>query len=192
MSGDAIEGRVVEEESREPIEGAIVVVRWEGYISALVDSQRSCVFVQTTTTDINGHYKFPSWKKSNKGGPVQKIKPSITWYKTGYQWPDKISGKFNEYYLTPAKGTSAEKLKFFKKIVWSSGCRSAGKSGKNKYNLYKTLYYDAKLLIKTEEDKKTLAWLRRVAASAWTATDNSLTYSEAKELIKEHYKEHLK
>lgn len=192
MSGNAIEGRVVEEESRKPIEGVIVVVKWEGYISAFVDSQRSCVHVQTTTTDKNGYYKFPDWKKPDKRGPVQKIKPDITVYKTGYQWPDKTLAKANEYYLTPAKGTSTERLKFFKRIVRSLGCGAAGRSGKNKYNLYKTLYNDAKPLIKTEEDKKTLAWLRRAAARSWTATDELITSGEQKELINEHFKEHLK
>lgn len=192
MSGNAIEGRVVEAESRKPIEGAIVVVRWEGYVSALVDSQSVCVHVQTTTTDKDGRYKFPAWNKPDKRGPVKEIRPDITVYKTGYQWPDKILGKANEYYLTPAKGTSAEKLKFFERIVRSFGCGAAGRSGKNKYNLYKTLYNDAKPLIKTEEDKKTLAWLKWVAAKAWVATDERITSDERKKLINEHFKEHLK
>lgn len=192
MSGDSVEGWVVEEGSRKPIEGVIVVVKWEGYISALVDSQRSCVFVQATTTDKNGYYKFPAWKKSHERGPVQKIESYITAYKTGYQRPDKLLDKYNKYYLTPVKGTSAEKLKYFKRIVRSSGCRSAGRSGKNNYNLYKTLYNDAKPLIKTKEDNKTLVWLRRVAARAWVATDELITGDEQEKLMTEHFKEHLK
>ena len=161
MSGDAIEGRVVEEGSRKPIEGVIVVVKWEGYISALVDSQRVCVYVQTTTTDKNGYYKFPAWKKSSEIGPVQKIKPDITVYKTGYQWPDKILGKYNEYYLTPAKGTSSERLEYLNKVKRNTVCGAAGKSKENLLVLRKALYNEAQNLTKVPKDQKVVEALLR-------------------------------
>lgn len=157
MSGDAIEGRVVEEESRKPIEGVIVVVKWEGYISALVDSQRVCVYVQTTITDKNGYYKFPAWKKSSEIGPVQKIKPDITVYKIGYQWPDKILGKHNEYYLTPAKGTSGERLEYLSRITVS--CSHEKEIEVNLLPLYKAVYKEAKNIAVTKTDKDTVETL---------------------------------
>ncbi len=159
MSGDAIEGRVVEEESCKPIEGVIVVVKWEGYISALVDSQRVCVYVQTTTTDKNGYYKFPAWKKSSEMGHVQKIKPDITVYKTGYQWPDRILGKYNEYYLTPAKGMREDRLAHLMRMSRVTTCSNAGRSKKNRYLLLNTLYEEAKGIAVNDKEKEIVDYL---------------------------------
>lgn len=54
---------VLDEDTHQPIKGAIVVARWVGTISALVDSQTTCYHVESTTTDAQGRYQLPAWTK---------------------------------------------------------------------------------------------------------------------------------
>src|SRR5687767_5886900 len=78
LSGGSIEGKVLEEGTDKPIEGAIVVVRWSGALSAFVESRPVCVHVDTVTTDAQGRYRFSSWRKSWEGGVVTDLMPIVS------------------------------------------------------------------------------------------------------------------
>ena len=55
----------------------------------------------------------------------------------------------------------------------SASCGSAEHSLRNAYPLYEALYYEAKGLAETEEQKQDVEWLRYVAAWAWVSPPSS-------------------
>ena len=63
LSGEPVNGKVLEEGTETPIPDAIVVVRWQGRVSSLVDSHGVCVHVDSTVSDSQGRYKFTQWNK---------------------------------------------------------------------------------------------------------------------------------
>ncbi len=148
LSGSAIEGKVVEQGTDKPMAGAIVVARWHGTVTALVDAQTVCVHVESTTTDDQGRFHFPRWYQASN--PLAfNVQPTVTAYKAGYQaeaYEEKI------HHLKPFAGTREERLK---KIAGAAvTCGSAGDSKKNLLPLYRKLYADALPLVVTKEDKK--------------------------------------
>ena len=114
--GTSIEGRILESGSNKPIPGAIVIVRWQGSYSQIVDTQTVCYHVETATTDEQGRYRTPAWKPENLGPHFTPGPYLIDAYKAGYErdWPlgfDR-SEEFrkNTYYLKPFRGTPEERI----------------------------------------------------------------------------------
>jgi len=70
MSGESVEGLVVDAETR-PIAGATVIVSWYGSkIRLLRDSQTWCYHVDVAVTDSGGKYSIPSWTSESPYGWV--------------------------------------------------------------------------------------------------------------------------
>jgi hypothetical protein len=145
LSGGAIEGRVLEEGTDKPIEDAIVIVRWKGYVSAIVDTQTVCVHVESATTDKRGNYKVSGWSKPSTMGPAFDVKPVVSAYKVGYGLPSTPAQKDEDVYLASSKGTSGERLEYLKRIYGATDCGAQNGSGKNMLPFLKALYEEAKL-----------------------------------------------
>lgn len=89
FSGPEIRGTVTDMTTGKPVEGAIVIWRWEGRHSvSIADSQHICYRVDLATTDDNGRYLFPAWEVHNKDIPDIQGKFDVVRgvYKNGYQW----------------------------------------------------------------------------------------------------------
>ena len=118
VSSSPIEGRVLDAETKKPIAGAIVIARWDGTYSALVDSHTVCYHVETATTDKDGRYKIPGWWEEPKGPFFGEGPMYLDAYKPGYEkyWPagyDRTEDfKNNVLYLAPFKGTKEERLTY--------------------------------------------------------------------------------
>ena len=73
-------GKVVELETEEPIEGAVVAARW--FIVAYINYEKFCD-VQETVTDKNGEFELPmGWCVSNIFAQLDN--PSVVIFKPGY------------------------------------------------------------------------------------------------------------
>lgn len=189
LSGGPVSGRVLEEGTDKPIPGTIVVVRWQGYVSSLVDSQGVCVHVDSMITDEQGRYKFTRWSKPSKVGPVFDLEPAVSAYKIGYGYPQTPSQKDEVTYLAPFKGAREERLEYLERMARSSGCDSAGESRRNLYPLYEALHYEAKVNVAKEDD---LQWYRRMAAKISVGVNDQLTHAENEKRIEQFLREHLK
>jgi hypothetical protein len=85
--GEAIHGRVVDAESGEPIEGAVVLVDWKLYSGGMGHGgHRDPLFVQETVTDARGEFAFDKW------GPIRRpltgaldTAPWFVVFKSGYE-----------------------------------------------------------------------------------------------------------
>lgn len=178
-------GFVLDEDTREPIEGAIVVARWIGTLSLLVDSQTTCYHVETATTDAQGRYRMPAWTKMP--GKVGHNEVQFTAYKAGYVHTrtDRATG---DQYLRRDKQGAKERLEYLDHLMTSVGCRDAGESEKYLYALREAIYFEAKVLGAASEQ---LEWMRRVAAGAAVSSSGSMTGPERDRAIREFLRDHL-
>ncbi len=96
FSADAINGKVVDEETGEPLDGVIIVAKWT-IEASFVGYNNELLNVQETVTDKDGNYGFPAW--GPKLLPVTSIHfspselfgkgddPYVVYFKSGY-WPE--------------------------------------------------------------------------------------------------------
>lgn len=152
LSGEAIEGRVLEEGTNKPIPGAIVVVRWQGRVSSFVDSHGVCYRVESATTDEQGRYQTKPWRQPREY-MVSFDHIDIDAYKPGYGRPNKLSRVQEVRYLAPFKGTREERFKSVR--IAGVDCPGAGESQKNLLPLYRTIYEQLTALAVTKEEKFT-------------------------------------
>jgi len=95
-SADAIDARLVDEETNEPIKGAIVLAHWElvgGLEGGHVQGQ---MMVMETETDANGYFHFPAWGPkliplSMQLADLGFRDPAIIIFKPGYQIGGELS-----------------------------------------------------------------------------------------------------
>lgn len=86
-TAESLEGRVLDELTRKPVEGAVVVVSWYSQVPHFHSPSRDLFEVQESVTDSYGRYFVPGWenKKLHKfSGSVSGDQPEILIYKDGY------------------------------------------------------------------------------------------------------------
>lgn len=108
-------GRVIDAETKGPIEGAVVVVTYQKttHYIILSDTERSVLQTKETLTNKDGEFYFPSYtaliQPFSTGDTTE-----IIIYKPGY-------GSFPGYHVTP-RGIIGENIeKFFSKRIGSTG-----------------------------------------------------------------------
>lgn len=194
LSGRQIDGKVVEAGTQKPVAGAIVTALWRGYTSAFpADSQSGCFYVSTVVSDKDGNFHLPSWRKfyrlaplvtldevdissgvlrqgtvkTENGGSIQALVP----WGNGIQIkPGSVFNAAIALRLSPIVATREEKLKMLEEVR-RFGCDHAGASAKNFYPTYNFAYEEAKSLAVTDEDKKIVNMLRRLADDILYARD---------------------
>jgi len=166
LSGEALEGRVLEDGTNKPVPQAIVIARWSGTAFSFVESPSVCVHVLTTTTDAEGKYRFPAWRKDSPIKGVRDVHPIITAHKPGYEaylppgYAYTEAFKQNIRYLQPFTGTREERLKYLERVFGSTGCGAQDESEKNLIPFLKALYDEAQGIAQTKDDKKLLEFIR--------------------------------
>lgn len=181
LSGESIQGQVLEESTNKPIPGAIVVARWQGHLASFAHGQTVCVHVDSTTTDAQGKYRFPAWRKSSDIGSVRNIQPIIIVYKTGYQWSETQSKK-NVEDLRSFTGTRGERLEYLLGLSGLVGCYGAGDE-RPLVLVYKALYDEAKEIALNDKDRDLLQTIRRRALYAWSRPPSELTAREIEKAV---------
>ena len=151
-------GIVLDGDTRQPIEGAIVVARWIGTLSLLVDSQTTCYHVESGTTDAQGRYRIPAWAKMP--GKVGHNEVQFTAYKAGYVHTrtDRVTG--DQYLRRDERGVK-ERLEYLDHTAVF--CPDADESMQKLLPLYKAMYAEANSLAKTSEERiEALYHLKRI------------------------------
>lgn len=78
------EGRVTDRETGQPIEGAIVVVKWGGSARSMATGMFICLHVAHAITDKDGRYRVPAWKSHAPQFSVDGFGWTVDAYKSGY------------------------------------------------------------------------------------------------------------
>ncbi len=86
--GAAIEGRVVDAETQQPVKDVVVVVEWILEAKwALHPQTLGRLLLQETVTDEQGHYRFPPWGPLRaQEGVIDRSAPRLNFYKRGYKF----------------------------------------------------------------------------------------------------------
>ncbi len=84
---EAIHARVIDAETGQPVEGAVVVADWKLYGGGIGHGgHRESLFVEETTTDGNGEFTFGKWgPKQRPAYAVLDTAPWLVIFKNGYQ-----------------------------------------------------------------------------------------------------------
>jgi hypothetical protein len=102
--GAEIKGQVVDADTKEPIEGVVVVAKWELYCANPVDGSHCKVLhVYEAVTDKEGRYSMPSWgpKMRPRKTYLTHFDPYTLYFKKGYEASWLINSdpeRFYKYY----------------------------------------------------------------------------------------------
>lgn len=164
-----VTGQVLDQDTGQPVEGAIVVMRWQGTATmAFVDQRTLCYHVETAISDADGRFSTPAWIEASRYRNLGLKKRMETVYKAGYR---HVRSEGNLHYLVLDRGDVEEKLSYLENLVRNSGCYSAGKLMRRSYPMLEAVFYEAKELGASQE---LLQWMRYVVASAWLAHDGPI------------------
>lgn len=90
-SAEAIEAKVVDAETKKPLEGAVVVAHWvleESTIISFKVRQAGDLMILETVTDKEGKFTFPAWGPIQhwKGSRLTYMDPEILVFKNDYEY----------------------------------------------------------------------------------------------------------
>jgi hypothetical protein len=173
ITGSAIDGQVLEDGTNKPVPDAWVAARWT---CASGHTHTVCYHVTVTTTDKEGRYHFPAWRKEGKNYCVDEPFVHFDVYKPGYAQttgPTEVlrvgdaqtapedrreiryrTGKREIRYMKPLEGTREERL--IETLGAVQLCGAAAESEKNLVPLFRKVYSDAERLAVTKRDKEML------------------------------------
>ena len=134
----AQEGRVLDQETELPIEGALVVALWKGVGGY---SHTMCFHVEITETDENGIYLIPSWRNESASVSTNNQRVEFVVYKEGYQEAQK--GIDRIMYLEKHKSITGDRLIALKDYVRRAACGAPGENQKRKLIFHERLYEEA-------------------------------------------------
>lgn len=161
LSSGPIEGRVLDLDTKQPVAGAIVVVRWEGtHLIPFADTQSSCYHAESAVTDDEGRYRIARWSAPSKGPLFTEDYKSFTVYKVGYshfmesRYGESEDTKKNIYFLKAFKGSREERLKYLNRVSNATECASAGDSYASLLPLRRAVFEEAQPLAQTQAEKE--------------------------------------
>ena len=155
LSSCAMEGRVLEEGTLKPIEGAIVVATWRGSQVRPAHASSICYHVETATTDSQGRYRIPSFSGNldpliaDRSSGVESI------YKAGYQRSSKDEPSSEIILLSPFKGTTDQRFEYLSRN-WTRDCATNPAAKAKLLVLWRDQYEEAKRIAQTVEQMKTI------------------------------------
>lgn len=138
--GSGKSGKVVEEGTNKPIEGAMVSVLWHG--SYLITHGSTCFNVNVTTTDKEGNYRVSSWLRWTRSWPAKGSAYTIKVYKKGYSTePGMEEAKLRRF-----TGSNSVRLKQLMGIARSTVCMVGDETAIRLLPFYKKLDDEVKEL----------------------------------------------
>jgi hypothetical protein len=137
--GPPLEGRVLYEDTKQPVEGALVVIRWQ------TDNwnQPFCPYIVTTTTDSEGRFVSPGWKEWGQHLRTYRLEPDV--YMRGYE--DEYSPTDGVVYMKRSAMSSVERIQYMSRFETETSC-DAKENNYNRLPLTKAFYDEAQELMK--------------------------------------------
>ncbi len=151
-----VAGRVLDQDTGQPVAGAIVVVRWIGTATkAFVDQHTACYHVETAKTDAEGRYATTSWLEASKYRDLGSKEQRIKVYKASYRQVDSEAAK---HYLVKDNRGTEDRLQYILYSVISCGGRPTPFG--SLVELYKAQHEEVAALPESYEQKKLEFWLQ--------------------------------
>lgn len=116
----AFKGKVIDAETKEPIEGAVVVITYSKTSIGIVESYSVIINVRETLTDKNGEFYIPSYTTVIQPLSSESMANFII-FKPGYGSFKPAYGSFPEYQKTPTGITPIDEEIFFSEGVGTEG-----------------------------------------------------------------------
>lgn len=183
-TGRSIHGVVTDAETGQPIEGAIVAVKWVGTVSMIVDAQTRCYWVESAVTDEKGEYKLSRWWNLKRWVPLFDRFINIKAYKSGYH--HGRNPRIDVFDVSMQKNTDpyAKRFAALKQLVPAASCHGAANGEKGLYPFYKAMADDAAKYATTYDQRKDVRWFQEIAAGKLVDTYRDMTGSEYREQLK--------
>lgn len=155
-----LEGRVLDAQTEEPIEGAFVVARWIGYGGY---SQSQCFHVEVAETDEQGRYRIAPWRNDQDSAILSNQRQSIErvhaeGYRESQITRERESYRQGVYYLEKDEGDAEDRLKYLRNAV--IGCSSRYGNKDALIAFYKALHHEVAFLPESHNRNKTEIWLQ--------------------------------
>ncbi|MFZ5619392.1 MAG: hypothetical protein ACOY5W_00030 [Pseudomonadota bacterium] len=153
----AQEGRVLDAQTEQPIEGAFVVMRWIGYGGY---SQSQCFHVDVVETDAQGWFHISEWRNEQRSATLVDQRRNIdVVHKSGYRFAERTyreqSQKEGVWYLEADQRAVKERLQYLNSVEQIIRvCRSPESDEKNLLPMYRLLYGEANRIAETAADRK--------------------------------------
>lgn len=193
-----ITGKVINQDSGEPIEGAIVVVRWIGYRIISFENTRKCIHVESAVTNKEGEYRFSSEFLKVGFQVLSDIHATAVPYVRGYR---KLSNASENGVIDPdtrfikrmtRDDRSVEKrMEYLVSIRRKAGCHFIGRDERNLYPLYLGLLMEMDEIAFTEPHKKSVERMKEIVADIALSDKLPENYDEYRKAIQEYVKENL-
>jgi hypothetical protein len=125
-SADPIEAWVVDAETKQPIEGVIVVAHWE-LVGPMENYPVGQIEVLESVTDKNGRFHFPAWGPKLHLAPFRYLTdsdPELLFFKSGYKYisvSNSLDLRPKKYYYDGMPGGTKEKPTGSKRISFWNG-----------------------------------------------------------------------
>jgi hypothetical protein len=151
VSGGPIEGRVTMGDTGKPLSGAIVYVQWIGSLA----HGSTCYHAATATTDSDGLYSIPAWKKPSPYGKLRSPFTRFRVFKAGMTEAENQFGESRRLELF--KGSRQERLAYLQQAMQRTMCGPASDQTVQRAALpaRKAIYDEAMLIAQTEDEKRT-------------------------------------
>jgi hypothetical protein len=184
---DGYVGKVVDADTGKPLDGVFVIARYSGDLPAGGSFQSVCYHAAGTTTNAQGEYRMNP--RFDTPDFYFDKRSEIDFFKAGYQ---RVYYKDGVAKLKEDTSNYQKRLEYLQRMAGYT-CRSAGRSQRSLYPFFEAIFYEAKSISVTSDEKKDLEKFRWVAASQAIASDRerNMDGSEYSELIKDYLSNHL-
>lgn len=118
LTGEAVDGVVIDATTQQPIPGAMVLLKWRGVLPTVHSNSVPCYHAELTTTDAQGRFHTNAWRVETKGhvewlGYVSPSEPpEPVAYKPEYVMPARYQADPRRVLLEPFSGTTLERLDY--------------------------------------------------------------------------------
>ncbi len=183
-------GKLMNMETGEPIEDAVVVVLWEGE-SGLLEPESFCYNIKSDITNENGRYWTGLWFGITPLVWHTDVIPQA--YKEGFVEPKTYTTEnWGDIFMVPFRGTREERFEYLDTLLNSTRCNKAGFSHSNHYRIRKRIYEEAERIAVTDKEKEIAYGFKVYAAEALFPEKINNTFNEElqKEIVDRIIKEH--
>jgi hypothetical protein len=142
--GGMFGGRILDQETNQPVSGAYVIATWADYSF----NRTTCVHMDIDITDKQGHYFFSPWVDTVGRIVVSQESSMVVVYAPGYEQVTYVGS----LYVRKYRGTPKERIKQLNRIS-SLFCGSGSEElPKKKRRVRKDMYFEAKESLESVSD----------------------------------------
>ncbi len=191
----AMTGQVLDAETDEPIQDAIVLANWQGVVSF---SNTRCFYQVRDITDAQGRFTIPAWENQASTARSSNQHIHIKAHKYGYRRSEKTyrtkSYRKNIYYLERDDAIAIERLRYLRHVISGSGCGVPKSEAKHQLlPLYSSVYKEAYKLASNSEEQEILSDIQAMITWKWREADSVPPWGPAQfdAYFNEHIREEL-